>query len=462
VQDWSESSVWSWTASEGQVGRHVIAVSVKDGRHNEEGDGYSSGSFNIDFSPNKGQNRIMNVRFTPETPANLVFGEPVKISFDYQKNQTEDVLIYSDFMIGGRIVGPPFDYFTSGSPYYSDATGSGEFDLSIDSNKIVTIEGVKVYMTDKGYKNICEIITPVQFHYGPNNISSELQSMCANGNTRFIQNNYEEAITYFDQAIQMAPGSKYAWKDRGDALSAIADYEKAIESYDEALRIEPKFAEAWRDKGEALFLSGKYEEAVKCFDEAINCYDNGSLYNDGDIDGAREGKAKVLNAMGRNFLSEKLDVVDTGLVTLQYCEETLPAGNFAFPDRCSYNFFALPDQPAKTYGSVDYGDFYFGNKKFFANNAGMRGLVDLGPIEFDIDRIKIPIEGFYHYGVEAITGHVYLSPARWCARWEGDKYNISECGEKGRYIIFRVKDINTESGEENVDIEYMLAKAKLE
>ena len=404
------------------------------------------------------ENRITNVRFTPATPANLVFGEPVKVSFDYQKNQTGYVLIYADFMIGGRIVGAPFDPFTDGSPHYNNAMGSGNFNLSIDSNKIVTIGEVKIYMNDKDHKTICEITTPVQFHYGPDGINKELQSLCAKGNLFFIQNDYDNAIKFFDQVIQISPDFKYAWKDRGDAFSSNGNYEEAIKSYDEALRIEPRFAEAWRDKGEALVLAGKYDEAVKCFDEAIKCYSEGKVYNDGMVESAREGKTKALNALGRNFITQTLDVIDTGSVTLYGSASSSPQGNITISNQCSYNFFANQDHSAKTYGDVAYGDFYFGENKFYANNAGMHGLVDLGPVEFNLNNIKIPIEGFYKFGVEAITGHVYVSPARWCSSWEGDKYKESDCGQNGSYVIFTVKGVQPEA--ETVDIDYVLVKVR--
>jgi protocatechuate 3,4-dioxygenase beta subunit len=47
VQDWSDSTVWIWTASKEQVGAHVIAANVRDGKHNPEGDSASSANFEI-------------------------------------------------------------------------------------------------------------------------------------------------------------------------------------------------------------------------------------------------------------------------------------------------------------------------------------------------------------------------------------------------------------------------------
>ncbi|OPY49098.1 MAG: PKD domain protein [Methanosaeta sp. PtaU1.Bin112] len=38
MQDWSDSSVWSWTATRDQVGEHVITAKVRDGKHSMQGD----------------------------------------------------------------------------------------------------------------------------------------------------------------------------------------------------------------------------------------------------------------------------------------------------------------------------------------------------------------------------------------------------------------------------------------
>ena len=52
MQDWSDSPVWSWTATKEQVGQHVIEAKVRDGKHNPEGDSASSANFEIVLPPN--------------------------------------------------------------------------------------------------------------------------------------------------------------------------------------------------------------------------------------------------------------------------------------------------------------------------------------------------------------------------------------------------------------------------
>ena len=52
MQDWSESAVWSWTATKEQIGQHAIEARVRDGKHNPEGDSSKSANFEIVLPPN--------------------------------------------------------------------------------------------------------------------------------------------------------------------------------------------------------------------------------------------------------------------------------------------------------------------------------------------------------------------------------------------------------------------------
>ena len=52
VQDWSDSPVWSWTASAEQVGPHAFEARVRDGKHSAEGDSASGANFEIVLPPN--------------------------------------------------------------------------------------------------------------------------------------------------------------------------------------------------------------------------------------------------------------------------------------------------------------------------------------------------------------------------------------------------------------------------
>jgi hypothetical protein len=115
---------------------------------------------------------------------------------------------------------------------------------------------------------------------------------------------------------------------------------------------------------------------------------------------------------------------------------TARSGIIRLEDGDSYHFLA-----GERYKYTD-GDFYFGfdenTAQFWANNRFQQGLLDLGDIgEVSLDQVEIPTEGYYRFGVPAIVGHTYVSPAKQ--------------GEEGHYIVFRVTDLQSD---QYVEIEF--------
>jgi hypothetical protein len=91
------------------------------------------------------------------------------------------------------------------------------------------------------------------------------------------------------------------------------------------------------------------------------------------------------------------------------------------------------DFSEQTSGDTGHGDFYFlyqsGVSRFWANNVGMRGLVDLGVTTGSLEDITVPASGYLTQGVEAILDHTYVS--------------LAEDGEDDYYIIFRVWEVSS-------------------
>ncbi len=79
----------------------------------------------------------------------------------------------------------------------------------------------------------------------------------------------EEAIISYDQAIKIDPNNVKALSGKGNALKNCGKHEEAIISFDKALEINPKYAFAWYNKGNALDRFGNQEEAIISFDKAL-------------------------------------------------------------------------------------------------------------------------------------------------------------------------------------------------
>ena len=90
-------------------------------------------------------------------------------------------------------------------------------------------------------------------------------------------------------------------------------------------------------------------------------------------------------------------------------------------------------------GNLTGGDLYYYQGKFWANNLKQKGVTDLGNIgNADLTTVNIPTTGYTRFGVNAVSGHTYISKA--------------QKGESGSYIVFRVTDIS--ANKSNVTIQY--------
>jgi tetratricopeptide (TPR) repeat protein len=83
------------------------------------------------------------------------------------------------------------------------------------------------------------------------------------------QGKFQEAIPYYDKAIQMNPKLADAWQSRGYAYARLGKYNEAHRDADEALKINPKFGIAYKLKGFTNGLQRKWDEAIPFYTKAI-------------------------------------------------------------------------------------------------------------------------------------------------------------------------------------------------
>ena len=78
------------------------------------------------------------------------------------------------------------------------------------------------------------------------------------------------------------------------------------------------------------------------------------------------------------------------------------------------------------------GDIRFSKGKFYGNEGGQMGLLDLGDLkDKSIEDLKIPIRGYRRNGIPVVKDHTYLS--------------LCNRGEKTNRVIFRVGSIEKNS-----------------
>lgn len=150
--------------------------------------------------------------------------------------------------------------------------------------------------------------------------------------------------SYLRGGIQVSKNGKITVKDakyynnKGVDFDKSKKYEEALKYYDKAININPEYANAYYNKGLVyLYDQGKYEEAIKCFDKVIQlrpkdteaCFNK--MYSLFHLKKYKEaikwyGKVKKLDSNYvelKNFKEEMLDEFHTYDNTLSQIEDAL-------------------------------------------------------------------------------------------------------------------------------------------
>ncbi len=94
-----------------------------------------------------------------------------------------------------------------------------------------------------------------------------------------------EAIRYFNKAIELNKRYKEAYKDKGCAFLTLGRTEEALNCFTIATNIDPDYAEGWENKEAAHLLRGDYDDAVRCLENLtrINPADEEAWVNMGSL-----------------------------------------------------------------------------------------------------------------------------------------------------------------------------------
>ncbi|MEO9278131.1 MAG: tetratricopeptide repeat protein [Nitrososphaera sp.] len=60
------------------------------------------------------------------------------------------------------------------------------------------------------------------------------------GNELIKTENYDDALSYFEQALILEPNNAELWNRKGVALRSLGRYDEALECFNKSLSIEPR------------------------------------------------------------------------------------------------------------------------------------------------------------------------------------------------------------------------------
>ena len=111
-------------------------------------------------------------------------------------------------------------------------------------------------------------------HYIINNelddlLNKELVELFLKANDCLDDENFLEAVEFYDLILKIDPINISALIDKGVTLQILGRIKLSIRSFDKALELSPKNIDALINKGSALHLSEQYFDAIVCYDEAL-------------------------------------------------------------------------------------------------------------------------------------------------------------------------------------------------
>lgn len=81
---------------------------------------------------------------------------------------------------------------------------------------------------------------------------------------------YDDAMPFFDAAVEHDPALARAWYYRGLALSGLGRHEEALDCLERVVTLDPRDPVAWVERGRALTRAARREDALECFERALN------------------------------------------------------------------------------------------------------------------------------------------------------------------------------------------------
>ncbi len=136
-----------------------------------------------------------------------------------------------------------------------------------------------LFSTAIAFLLVLTVLTWRQCHYWKN--SKELWSHALNvtknnyvaynnlGPILFNEGKTDEAMEYFEKAIELNPDYTDAYNNRGYVYAALGNYDMAIKDYDEAIKSNPDYMIAYNNRGTIYSDTGRYQLAIEDFNEAI-------------------------------------------------------------------------------------------------------------------------------------------------------------------------------------------------
>ncbi|CAH1999721.1 unnamed protein product [Acanthoscelides obtectus] len=101
------------------------------------------------------------------------------------------------------------------------------------------------------------------------------------GNKALAENNTQEAINCYSEAIKLDSSNAVLYSNRSAAYAKANQYELALKDAEKAVELKPDWSKAYSRKGAALSYLGQYDEAISTYEKGLQIDPNNKQLSDG-------------------------------------------------------------------------------------------------------------------------------------------------------------------------------------
>eukprot|EP00894_Picocystis_sp_ML_P004952 jgi/Pico_ML_1/55469/g1146.t1 len=107
------------------------------------------------------------------------------------------------------------------------------------------------------------------------------EELKAKGNEAFAAKRFDEAVSYFTQAIDVDPMNHVYYSNRSASYASLKQYEKALEDAELCIALAPEWPKAFSRKGAALHGLGRLDEAKEVYQAGLKHDPENALLKEG-------------------------------------------------------------------------------------------------------------------------------------------------------------------------------------
>ncbi len=220
---------------------------------------------NVDMPVDRSRSLEMASTLPDEGEKVFVVGNPLKLEGSVSDGIVSAIREVPNL---GRIIQitAPVSHGNSGSPVFNlkgQVVGVVTVKVTNGQNINLAIAGARVtQMTPGRLRPLTEVLRR-------DRTVDSADPAYRNGLESLWLGNYDNALAYFENAVNKNPRRADAWIQVGYCKVKQGKNDEAIRAYQQALRLKPESADLRNKLGDAFYYAGRLEEAIASYKEAV-------------------------------------------------------------------------------------------------------------------------------------------------------------------------------------------------